>query len=142
MEIDTNESVSSNPVFKQENDKKNIETWREFENSEVLILEGHSAEVFVSSWNPQKDHILATGSGDATARIWNVNTLNCMVLKHYLSDERTAGCGVTTIDWDPSGKYLATGSQNGKARIWDEEGLKNCFFMLKIRPNRSLFKWS
>ncbi|CAG0913037.1 unnamed protein product [Notodromas monacha] len=37
------------------------------------ILRGHESEVFICAWNPVTD-LLASGSGDSTARIWNLNT--------------------------------------------------------------------
>ncbi len=37
------------------------------------ILRGHESEVFICAWNPVTD-LLASGSGDSTARIWNMNT--------------------------------------------------------------------
>ena len=40
--------------------------------SSVFALMSHTSEVFCCAWNPQQPGILATGSGDATARIWTV----------------------------------------------------------------------
>ena len=39
--------------------------------SDVMVLSGHTHEVFFCSWNP-KVSLLASGSGDETARIWTI----------------------------------------------------------------------
>ena len=35
----------------------------------VKIMRGHEKEVFACAWNPNRD-LLATASGDSTARLW------------------------------------------------------------------------
>jgi transducin (beta)-like 1 len=41
-------------------------------DTQVTVLYGHTAEVFAISWSPTQEHLLASGSGDATARIWAI----------------------------------------------------------------------
>lgn len=43
----------------------------EIKERDVVLLEGHQKEVFTCAWNPRHEY-LASGSGDSTARIWNV----------------------------------------------------------------------
>mmetsp|Transcript_10874 Transcript_10874/g.34604 ORF Transcript_10874/g.34604 Transcript_10874/m.34604 type:complete len:495 (+) Transcript_10874:232-1716(+) len=107
----------------------------EIPESSVMTLEGHSSEVFICAWSPSSAQ-LASGSGDSTARIWNIPKAECgpgsagimakpLVLKHFnKSNERSKD--VTTLDWNHDGQLLATGSYDGQARIWSKEGeLKN-----------------
>ncbi|KAK7113953.1 hypothetical protein V1264_000099 [Littorina saxatilis] len=39
--------------------------------NKATVLRGHESEVFICAWNPTND-LLASGSGDSTARIWNL----------------------------------------------------------------------
>lgn len=41
------------------------------EIQKAVVLKGHDSEVFICAWNPARD-LLASGSGDSTARIWNL----------------------------------------------------------------------
>ncbi|KAI5684494.1 hypothetical protein M9H77_05722 [Catharanthus roseus] len=104
----------------------------EFHSSEVTILEGHTSEVCACAWNPSSS-LLASGSGDSTARIWRVSEetnqsisqsriSNALVLKHVNPKTNEKSKDVTTIDWNGDGTLLATGSYDGIARIWSVDG--------------------
>ena len=112
---------------------------------EVRSLRGHTSEVFIIQWSP-KNSLLASGSGDSTARIWDVaGGGEPICLSHVTAggpaaskegespapaDQGNAAGGasksrdrdVTTLDWSSDGKYLATGSYDGQARVWDASG--------------------
>jgi len=123
---------------------------------DVTTLHGHSSEVFIIQWSPQSS-LLASGSGDSTARIWNVsqasddpiclshssknsgsgeaaNANNPVVtsddggFRGTMADGGAAGGSasksrdVTTLDWSSNGSFLATGSYDGQARVWDTDG--------------------
>ena len=47
----------------------------EIAENKATTLSGHDSEVFICAWNPKQD-LLASGSGDSTARIWNLTTAN------------------------------------------------------------------
>ncbi|KAK9830274.1 hypothetical protein WJX72_010750 [[Myrmecia] bisecta] len=102
---------------------------QEIPASQVVTLEGHQSEVFICAWSPTAP-LLASGSGDSTARIWDLHGLpdgpvRPTVLKHFKQAENKAK-DVTTLDWNGDGSLLATGSYDGLARIWSKEGeLKN-----------------
>lgn len=56
--------------------------------SKATILRGHESEVFICAWNPMHD-LLASGSGDSTARIWdmsdNATSSQQLVLRHCIN---------------------------------------------------------
>jgi transducin (beta)-like 1 len=122
---------------------------------DVTTLRAHSSEVFIIQWSPQSS-LLASGSGDSTARIWDVNQTDKdksaedpVCLRHTnsinMNSNNNTGSGeegagtpgttaaataaaasksrdVTTLDWSSNGNFLATGSYDGQARVWDTQG--------------------
>ncbi|EFJ45385.1 hypothetical protein VOLCADRAFT_63837 [Volvox carteri f. nagariensis] len=95
--------------------------------SAVITLNGHDSEVYICAWSPVEP-LLASGSGDATARIWNLATTagtahtRSVVLNHEAKQDKSQGKDVTTLDWNADGSLLATGSYDGLARIWSKDG--------------------
>jgi len=119
----------------------------------VTTLEGHETEVFSCSWNP-KLPLIASGSGDGTARIWKIgegpcgrthqeeSIKSCIVLDH-IDDSPETNHAITTLDWNRDGEYIATGSYDGVGRVWTNQGQlvttfkkhKGAIFSLKWSPN-------
>ncbi|KAL5197729.1 hypothetical protein ABZP36_001241 [Zizania latifolia] len=126
-------------------------TAHEISSADVTVLEGHSSEVFACAWSPAGS-LLASGSGDSTARIWTIPDGPCgsitqssppgvHVLKHFKGRTNEKSKDVTTLDWNGEGTLLATGSYDGQARIWSRDGeLKQTLFKHK-GPIFSL-KWN
>ncbi|KAI8637163.1 WD40-repeat-containing domain protein [Parasitella parasitica] len=116
----------------------------EIRPEDVVILQGHQSEVFSCAWNPVISSLLASGSGDATARLWEVpegkdRTAEPIVLNHLpnMNDNKD----VTTLDWNPSGSLLVTGSYDGQARIWTQKGQLR-FVMAHHRGPIFSLKWN
>lgn len=128
-------------------------------DADILSLRGHCSEVFVCAWNPRTS-VLATGSGDSTARIWPIPATfpapssaaaaaaaQPIVLPHGQEKNGNAAPltrkanDVTTLDWNPSGTLLASGSYDGCARIWTESGELRQVMSLHKGPLFSL-KWN
>jgi transducin (beta)-like 1 len=86
----------------------------------ILILSGHQSEVFMCAWNPVYTNLIATGSGDASARIWEMNDelassglKGCKLLSHGNDSGDKKNKDVTTLQWSSDGTLLATGSYDG-----------------------------
>ena len=97
--------------------------------SEVLELKMHSSEVFMCAWNPIFTDMIATGSGDASARMWQMGGATASqglgpvrLLPHGSGPRDRKNKDVTTLEWSSDGKLLATGSYDGVARVWSRTG--------------------
>ncbi|KAM9956367.1 hypothetical protein ACTFIR_003080 [Dictyostelium discoideum] len=109
----------------------------EIPDSQVTTLLGHSNEVFICAWNPSQS-LLASGSGDSTARIWKIPPGPCenskeqvssLVLNHRNPNYNEKTIDVTTLEWSSDGSLLATGSYDGLGRIWNKNG--NLIYILE-----------
>lgn len=115
---------------------------------EVLELNKHTSEVFMCAWNPIFTDLLATGSGDASARIWKMGGKNakggsdiCRLLPHGTNSSDKKNKDVTTLEWSSNGELLATGSYDGVARVWGRTGAIVHTLTRHIGPIFSL-KWN
>jgi len=81
----------------------------------------------VCAWSSCAGSILASGGRDTTTRIWKLAStsrseeIDEPIVMNY-DKENPTDKQVTTIDWNVSGSYLATGYYNGNARVWSIKG--------------------
>ncbi|KAH8100742.1 WD-repeat protein [Phellopilus nigrolimitatus] len=75
-------------------------------------LSGHSAPILCAAFSPTGAH-LATGSGDCTARLWD---LASETPSHTLAGHRG---WVLCLEWEGRARRLATGGHDGHVRLWD-----------------------
>ncbi|KAH7664032.1 Beta-transducin family (WD-40 repeat) protein [Dioscorea alata] len=104
----------------------------EISDSDLYVLEGHSLEVIACAWSPTGS-LLASGSSDSTARIWEISNGPCIssmhssppnvhVLNHFNFSINNESNAVTALAWNEEGELLATGSYEGQASIWRKNG--------------------
>jgi glucose repression regulatory protein TUP1 len=74
---------------------------------------GHEQDIYSLDFASDGRHI-ASGSGDRTIRLWDIQENQC-VLTLQIED------GVTTVAISPSGRYVAAGSLDKSVRIWDTQ---------------------
>jgi len=120
----------------------------------LRLLSAHEDKVYCLAWHPQK-RILASSSRDSTAKLWILNDvienkmemtdlaknrshlpqiINHRSLSHKSEEKKSNATkkDVTCVNWCSTKNMLVTGSSDGLARIWDEEGIINsCNINLK-----------
>ena len=75
-------------------------------------LTGHSEAILSVSFSPDGSQ-LATGSGDTTVRIWDLNTETPQFTLKGHKD------WVQIVAWSPDGSILASGSMDSTVRLWN-----------------------
>ena len=78
----------------------------------ISILTGHTDRVLSVAFSPD-GKILASGSADATVRLWDV------AADRPIGRPLTSTAQVLSVAFSPDGKILASGGYDGTVRLWD-----------------------
>lgn len=76
-------------------------------------IAGHGEAILSIAFSPVSSSTMVTGSGDATARIWDCETGTPM---HTLKGHTD---WVLAVSYSPNGAIIATGSKDNTVRLWD-----------------------
>jgi WD40 repeat protein/serine/threonine protein kinase len=81
--------------------------------AETTKLRAHVDWIYHLAWSPDSSRLATTSANDFFVSIWNVATQKTVLgpLRH--------SHGITTIEWEPGGQRLATGSMDETVKIWD-----------------------
>lgn len=106
-----------------------VKLWDVRSGSCVSTLPAHSDPVTSVRFN-YDGTCVASGSHDGLVRVWDTAAGQC--LKTIVGEEKHGGAGgsaagglaVGCVTFSPNGKYLLSGSLDGKVRLWDLVGGK------------------
>lgn len=114
-----------------------IRIWEVSSGSELLRLEGHSAEVAALTFHPD-GIILISGSKDATIRVWDTHS------GEVLSILKGHSAGVKALALSSDGRHLFSGSADNTLKVWELDrgthigtldGHNNAVTSITLTPN-------
>ena len=77
----------------------------------IVLRAGHTSPILCASFSPT-GNLLATGSGDCNARLWDLNT---ETPSHTLSGHKG---WVLCVEWEAMERKLATGGHDGQVYLF------------------------
>lgn len=86
-------------------------------NEVAARLEGHTGGVSCLSFSENGIHFVS-GCEDGTARFWDLRKIGCIKTLQNASN-----AAVTSVSYDWSGHYLATGAADGIVSVWESKAL-------------------
>jgi ribosome assembly protein SQT1 len=88
----------------------------EDENLDTPVMKfSHTGEVYSVKFNPTNPKIIASGSGDDSAKLWNLDDQSSKPLTGHTDS-------VCEIQFSPDGSTLATCGLDAFLKLWDVEG--------------------
>ena len=93
----------------------------DLETGEQRLLVGHGGSVWDMRFRPGHPDQLLTGSGDGTGRLWDVSTGRSLLFL-----DEFGGQEVASVDFDPTGRWMALGCSDGRVRLYDLDESLRC----------------
>ena len=116
---------------------RTVKIWTRHTKEPLQTYDGHKESVNIVQWsstgpgtmNPNAKRMLASGSDDGTAIIWDVQYSKVV---QVLSGKGSRA--VTSVSFSPDGKCLATGNRDGYVQLWSSKVI----FQLTIQCHEAL----
>jgi len=91
-----------------------VRVWSRDTGRNIATLDGHTSSVRAVAWSPVKGSPLLASTGDETICLWDFST------KQPTVDALIGHKGpVWSLAWNPDGKCLASGGDDGQILVWD-----------------------
>lgn len=142
-EVNAVEWDPSGSLLASASDDWTAKLWNASSDSFVSDLRDHQERVYRVRWSPtgpSTSHpnaplVLATGSFDATVRLWDPETAKCL---HTLSRHKQS---VSALGFSPDGQLLASASTDQTMNIWS---VKDGTIVRTLRTKGAIFdiNWS
>ena len=100
----------------------------------IATLQGHNGPIFALAISPDGTKVV-TGSYDHTAKIWDMQTHNCIATLQGLRGHNRS---IWALAISPDGTKVVTGSRDNTAKIWDIGNLFGDLKKLTIKQIRLL----
>jgi hypothetical protein len=104
-------------------------------NQDLSTLRGHTSSVASVAWSPDGRRIVS-GSGDKTAKIWDVTT------DREITTLQGHTAAIREVAWSPDGKRIATASSDKTVKLWDAVSGKELLTLSDHTDRVSSLAWS
>src|ERR1043166_9573136 len=91
---------------------KTVRLWDARAGTQLLVLEGHTAEVLDAEFRPD-GALISTASLDATLRVWDRTGRMLVIISQPVP--------ILSVAWSPDGQYLLTTALDGSNQLWAGE---------------------
>lgn len=82
-----------------------VHLWQRSNWSNTTTLAGHTQPIIQLAWSPTQQNVLASGSNDRTARLWNITAQSPLAAQEQQLFEMDAS--VQQLAWSPDGNFIA-----------------------------------
>lgn len=106
----------SAPCFPQPYSRPIRQIWDIASKTIRHVFVGHLQEIYSLDFS-RDGRVIVSGSGDKTARVWNMETGAHQTLS--ILEPETVDAGVTSVAISADGRHVAAGSLDTIVRIWD-----------------------
>jgi WD40 repeat protein len=92
-----------------------------FGNQPAHTLASHTGEVTGIAFSPDNASLVSV-SADNTVKIWDISVIQITVSE--MASIALRKDGISTVNYDPRGKFIATGGDDGALCLWDADSQK------------------